>query len=158
MNPWYFWCCSMTAQKVPRWFHDSPGIICPSLVWWMWCWCGNAAERLRRPEGVNISKGWVRAECMERSHMAAKNTGEQRRMLGMKFYITEPTSGLLQCEALFWAIHVVSHSGKNTLVKFKIYLRKSNGINLTLVSPVIAHRAFARMGCSLMQAGWLFIC
>ena len=45
-------------------------------------------ERLQRPEGVNISKGQVRVECMERSHVAAENTREHRRMLGMKFYIT----------------------------------------------------------------------
>ena len=45
-------------------------------------------ERLWRPEGVNISKGQVRAECMEWSHMAVENTGEHRRMLGMKFYVT----------------------------------------------------------------------
>ena len=47
------------------------------------------AERLQRPEGVNISKGRVRAECMERSHMAAENIGEHWRMLRMKFYVTE---------------------------------------------------------------------
>ena len=46
------------------------------------------AEGLWRPEGVNILKGQVRAEGMERSHMAAENIGEQRRMLGMKFYVT----------------------------------------------------------------------
>ena len=79
MNPWYFQCRSMTAQKVPRWFHDSPGIMCLWLVWWVWCWCRNVAERLRRPEGVNISKGQVRVECMEQSHMAVENTGEHRR-------------------------------------------------------------------------------
>ena len=45
-------------------------------------------ERLQRPDGVNISKGQVRAECVERNHVAAENTGEHRRMLGMKFYIT----------------------------------------------------------------------
>ena len=45
-------------------------------------------ERLQRPEGVNISKGQVRAECVERSHVAAENTGEHQRMLRMKFYIT----------------------------------------------------------------------
>ena len=45
-------------------------------------------ERLQRPKGVNISKGQVRAECMEQSHVAAENTGEHWRMLGMKFYIT----------------------------------------------------------------------
>ena len=45
-------------------------------------------ERLWRPEGVNISKGRVRAECMEESHMAAENTGEHQRMLRMKFYVT----------------------------------------------------------------------
>ena len=90
MNLWYFRChCSMTAWKVPRWFHDSPGIMHLWLVWWMWCWCGNAAERLWRLEGVNISKGQVRVECMEWSHVAAENTGEHRRMLRMKFYITQ---------------------------------------------------------------------
>ena len=41
-----------------------------------------------RLEGVNILKGQVRAECMERSHVAAENTGEHWRMLGMKFYVT----------------------------------------------------------------------
>ena len=46
------------------------------------------AEGLQRPEGVNISKEWVRAEGVERSHVAAENIGEQRRMLGMKFYVT----------------------------------------------------------------------
>ena len=45
-------------------------------------------EGLWRLEGVNISKGRVRAEGMEQSHVAAENIGEQRRMLGMKFYIT----------------------------------------------------------------------
>ena len=45
-------------------------------------------ERLWRLEGVNILKGRVRAECMERSHVAAENTGEHWRMLGMKFYVT----------------------------------------------------------------------
>ena len=88
MYLWYFWCCSVTAWKVPRWFHDSPGIMHPWLIWWVWCWCGNVVERLWRPEGVNISKGQVRAECMEWSHVAAENTGEHRRMLGMKFYVT----------------------------------------------------------------------
>ena len=47
------------------------------------------AEGLQRPEGVNISKGQVRTEGVEQSHMAAENIGEQQRMLGMKFYITE---------------------------------------------------------------------
>ena len=88
MNLWYFWCRSMTAWKVPRWFCYSPGIMHPWLVWWVWCWCRNVAEGLWILEGVNISKQWVRAECMERSHMAAENTGEHRRMLGMKFYVT----------------------------------------------------------------------
>ena len=46
------------------------------------------AEGLPRPEGVNISKGQVMAEGMERSHVAAENIGEQRRMLRMKFYVT----------------------------------------------------------------------
>ena len=45
-------------------------------------------EGLWRPEGINILKGRVRVEGMERSHMAVENIGEQRRMLGMKFYIT----------------------------------------------------------------------
>ena len=45
-------------------------------------------EGLWRPEGVNISKGQVRAEGIEQSHVAAENIGEQQRMLGMKFYIT----------------------------------------------------------------------
>ena len=46
-------------------------------------------EGLQRLEGVNISKGQVRAEGMERSHVAAENIREQRRMLGMKFYVTD---------------------------------------------------------------------
>ena len=33
-------------------------------------------EGLQRPEGVNILKGQVRAEGMERSHVAAENNGE----------------------------------------------------------------------------------
>ena len=45
-------------------------------------------EGLRRLEGVNISKGRVRVEGVEQSHVAAENIGEQRRMLRMKFYIT----------------------------------------------------------------------
>ena len=49
-------------------------------------------EGLQRPGGVNISKGRVRVEGIERSHMAAENIGEQQRMLGMKFYITHPHS------------------------------------------------------------------
>ena len=36
-------------------------------------------ERLQRSEGVNISKGRVRVECMERSHVAAENIGEHQR-------------------------------------------------------------------------------
>ena len=48
----------------------------------------NAAERLWRLEDVNILKGQVRVEWVERGHMAAENTGEYRRMLGMKFYVT----------------------------------------------------------------------
>ena len=47
------------------------------------------AEGLQRPEGVNISKGQVRVECVERSHVAAENTREHRRMLRMKFYVTD---------------------------------------------------------------------
>ena len=46
------------------------------------------AEGLQRPEGVNILKGQVRVEGVERGHVAAENIGEQRRMLRMKFYIT----------------------------------------------------------------------
>ena len=46
-------------------------------------------EGLQRLEGVNILKGRVRAEGVEQSHMAAENIGEQQRMLGMKFYVTE---------------------------------------------------------------------
>ena len=88
MNPWYFRCHSMTAWKVPRWFRDSLGIMHPWLVWWMWCWHGNVVEGLQRLEGVNISKGRVRVEGMERSHVAAENIGEQRRMLRMNFYTT----------------------------------------------------------------------
>ena len=80
MNPWYFRCHSVTAQKGSE--------MAPWLVWWVWCWCGNTVERLHRLEGVNILKGRVRAECMEWSHVAAENTGEHRRMLGMKFYVT----------------------------------------------------------------------
>ena len=45
-------------------------------------------ERLQRPEGVNISKGRVRVECVEQSHVAAENTGEHWRLLRMKFYVT----------------------------------------------------------------------
>ena len=45
-------------------------------------------EGLWRPGGVNILKGRVRAEGMERSHMAVENIGEQQRMLRMKFYVT----------------------------------------------------------------------
>ena len=88
MNPWYFRCRSVTARKVLRWFHDTPGIMHLWLVWWMWCWHRNAVEGLWRPEGVNILKGRVRAKGMEWSHMAVENIGEQRRMLGMKFYVT----------------------------------------------------------------------
>ena len=40
-------------------------------------------EKLQRPEGVNILKGQVRAELVERGHVAAENTGEHRRMLRM---------------------------------------------------------------------------
>ena len=47
-------------------------------------------EGLQRLEGVNISKGQVRVEGMEQSHMAAENIREQWRMLGMNFYITSP--------------------------------------------------------------------
>ena len=46
------------------------------------------AEGLQRPEGVNISKGQVRAEGMEQSHVAAENIREHQRMLRMKFYVT----------------------------------------------------------------------
>ena len=53
-------------------------------------------ERLQRPEGVNILKGQVRAECMEQSHVAAENTGEHWRMLRMKFYVTSRSDRLLQ--------------------------------------------------------------
>ena len=45
-------------------------------------------RKLQRPEGVNISKGQVRVECVEQSHVAAENTGEHQRMLRMKVYIT----------------------------------------------------------------------
>ena len=45
-------------------------------------------EGLWRPEGVNILKGQVRAEGMERSHVAAENIREQWRMLRMKFHVT----------------------------------------------------------------------
>ena len=45
-------------------------------------------EGLQRLEGVNISKGQVRAEGVERSHVAVENIGEQQRMLGMNSYIT----------------------------------------------------------------------
>ena len=43
-------------------------------------------EKLQRLEGVNILKGQVRAEWVERGHMAVENTGEHRRMLRMKLY------------------------------------------------------------------------
>ena len=39
-------------------------------------------------QSVNILKGRVRAEDVERSHVAAENIREQRRMLRMKFYVT----------------------------------------------------------------------
>ena len=104
MNPWYFQCCSVTAWKVLRWFCDSPGIMHLWLVWWVWCSHGNAAERLWRLEGVNILKGRVRAECMERSHVAMENTGEHRRMLRMKFYIT---IDCLECH--WWVTHSKKH-------------------------------------------------
>ena len=45
-------------------------------------------ERLQRLEGVNISKGQVRGECMEQSHVAVENIRECQRMLRMKFYVT----------------------------------------------------------------------
>ena len=45
-------------------------------------------EKLWRPEGVNILKGQVRAEWVEWGHVAAENTREHQRMLGMKFYVT----------------------------------------------------------------------
>ena len=48
----------------------------------------NAAERLQRLEGVNILKGQVRVEWVEQGHVAAENTREHQRMIGMKFYIT----------------------------------------------------------------------
>ena len=47
--------------------------------------------------GVNILKGRVRAEGVERSHVAAENIGEQWRMLGMKFYITNKLDYILHC-------------------------------------------------------------
>ena len=54
------------------------------------------AEGLQRPEGVNIPKGRVRAEGVERSHVAAENIGEQQRMLGMKFYVTNSEDHCVQ--------------------------------------------------------------
>ena len=45
-----------------------------------------------RVEGVNILKGRVRVECVERSHVAAENIGEHHRMLRMKFYVTHPVN------------------------------------------------------------------
>ena len=54
-------------------------------------------EGLWRLEGVNISKGQVRAEGMERSHVAAENIREQWRMLGMNFYVT-----WLTCLPVMW--------------------------------------------------------
>ena len=56
-------------------------------------------EGLQRPEGVNISKGRVRAEGVEQSHMAAENIGEQWRMLGMKLYVTQ-ISKTFNCHAI----------------------------------------------------------
>ena len=88
MYPRYIQCHSMTAWKVPRWFHDSLGIMHPWLIWWVWRWHRNVVEGLWRLEGVNILKGWVSAECVEQSHVAAENTGEHWRMLRMKFYVT----------------------------------------------------------------------
>ena len=38
-------------------------------------------------------KGQVRAEWVEWGHVAAENTGEHRRMLGMEFYVTATNCG-----------------------------------------------------------------
>ena len=46
------------------------------------------AEKLWRLEGVNILKGQVKVEWVEWGHVAAENTREHQRMLGMKFYVT----------------------------------------------------------------------
>ena len=59
------------------------------------------AERLQRLEGVNILNGEVMAECVERSHMAAGNTREQWRMLGMKFYVTQSNSPAVHPKIVF---------------------------------------------------------
>ena len=85
MCPWCFWWCSMIAQKILRWFRDSPGIMRLWLIWWVWCWHRNAAEGLWKPEGVNILKGQVGVEW---GHVAAENIGEHQRILGKKFYVT----------------------------------------------------------------------
>ena len=90
MYPWCFQWHSVTAQKVPRWFHDSLGIMCPWLIWWVWCWHGNVVERLWKSEDVNILKGRVGVEWVEWGHVAAESTGEHRRMIGKKFHITHP--------------------------------------------------------------------
>ena len=48
------------------------------------------AERLWKPEGVNILKEQVGAEWVEEGHMAAENTREHWRMIGKKFFYLFP--------------------------------------------------------------------
>ena len=46
---------------------------------------------LCQPQSALLSyfKGVSQVEQVGQSHMAAENIGEQQRMLGMKFYVTE---------------------------------------------------------------------
>jgi hypothetical protein len=63
--------------------------------------------------------------------------------------ITSPTFGFLPMWVSVWPIiRASSRSGKNSLVEFKITLRKSNGINLPRLarrSPVLG--SFLGVGC-----------
>ena len=69
------------------------------------------AERLWKPEGVNILKGQVGAEWVEWGHMAAENIKECWRMLGKKFYIAAPEGALSMAMTL---VHPLFNTNKLT--------------------------------------------
>ena len=95
-------------------------------------------------------KGQVRAEGVERSHVAAENIGEQWRMLGMKFYVTET----VEFDIILYNMLVIVHLEViNSIfsVSSGVYGTELSAESLDKVGPIIKPvRNFVRV-----KEGWL---
>ena len=95
-------------------------------------------------------KGQVRAEGVERSHVAAENIGEQWRMLGMKFYVTETVEFDIILYNMLVMVHLEVIDSVFS-VSSGVYGTELSAESLDKVGPIIKPvRNFVRV-----KEGWL---